>query len=228
MNTLWIFGDSFSDFYRLPKKINGHIPTNDWRHQYLKWKNKSSVKVYGEVISEKLNLKLINKGYGGVCNSHIFEEYCKVCNKIGENDIVIFGWTDQSRFRLVNMYNTWTSFTPSDLEKDPKDFKLISKDTVSETLINRTNISFSIELRNWIKLINLTLNGKTVIHWTWSKKVITGSMLKSPIYETIREETNGEVADDHWSEKSQMDFANFLIEKINEGGTNLEVNPPLF
>jgi hypothetical protein len=227
MNTLWIFGDSFSEYYRLPKKIDGAMDTNDWRYQYLKWKDKPSVKVYGEIIAEKLNLKLVNKGYGGVCNSHIFEEYCKVCHKIGENDIVIFGWTDQSRFRLVNMYNTWTSLTPSDLEKDVKGLKLISKDTISETLLNRTNISFLIELRNWIKLINLTLSGKTVVHWTWSK-VITGSMLKAGNYEVIREETNNEVKDAHWSEKGQMDFANFLIEKINEGGTNLNQELPLF
>lgn len=218
MDTLWVFGDSFSDFYKVPSKSS-----TDFRYRYLMWKNKP-VKVYGEIISENLNLNLINKSSGGVSNSHIFEEFCKVSNKIGENDIVIFGWTEQSRFRLANRHDTWSNLAPSDLGKKVIDISGVSKNTISEIMVNRSNIPYSIELRNWIKLINIFLNGRMVFHWTWSDEIV-GSIWKVGRYETIGKETNGEVVDSHWSEKGQMEFGNLLISKIKEG--NLTTIKPL-
>ena len=52
MNTLWTFGDSFTDFFYPPDKSEIH-----WRQKYIKFKGYTP-KVYGEIIAEKLNLNL--------------------------------------------------------------------------------------------------------------------------------------------------------------------------
>lgn len=215
MKKLWTFGDSFTDFFYPPEKSTTH-----WRHDYIKFKGYTP-KVYGEIIAEKLNLKLVNLGLGGVDNSHIMEEFCKVVDKINEGDILIFGWTNQTRFRLVNKYDQWGHFNPDPrydngffAHKKIDTFDLLSERTIQELLINRSNILYSLELCNWIKLINFSIKNK-VIHWTWYPKLSKCGIICSKKYKTIREETNEVVDDGHWCEDSHYEFSDYLIEILN-------------
>lgn len=222
MATIWTFGDSFTDFYYPPTSKFRH-----WRHEYVEWKGYNP-KVYGEIIAETLNMNLINKGKGGCSNSYILEEFCKVCNQIKKDDIVIFGWTSQQRFRLPDKNNHWIHFNVKPDNEDGffmhgkfENFEILSKSTIIETLINRSGPLYSTELCNWIKLINFTLKDIQVFHWSWYNYYGVCGIYQSKEYKIIRDETNGAVDDGHWSEEGHYDFANVILNRINNGLKNL-------
>jgi hypothetical protein len=220
MNTLWTFGDSFTQSY-IPPIDRGR----NWRNDYIEWKGYHT-KVYPEFIAEKLNLNLINKGVGGCDNSYIFEEFCKVASQIQKNDIVIFGWTDVHRFRFFNDKNECGFFNVNVLDKDAgpifsqeffNTLDCLSVRTVEEILINRDSKMFLHELCNWINLINLFLKDINVIHWSWDRNnSICKNIIISTRYERIFDETKGSIIDYHWSENGQKMFSEHLIKKINK------------
>lgn len=218
MVTIWTFGDSFTDFYYPPPSTVKH-----WRHEYVEWKGYNP-KVYGEIIAEKLNMRLVNKGKNGCCNSYILEEFCKVVNQIKKDDIVIFGWTSQQRFRLPDKNDNWTYFNPELKEKNPdrymvhgqmENFQILSKSTVIEILINKTNSLYSNEICNWINLINFALRDIATFHWSWFNYHGICGVVQSNNYKTIKEETNGTVVDGHWCEEGHYQFAEFVIDRLN-------------
>jgi hypothetical protein len=215
MNNLWTFGDSFTDYFYPPERSTIH-----WRQKYIEYKGYVP-KVYGEIIAEKLGLNLINLGLGGVDNSHILEEFCKVVDKIKEGDILIFGWTNQSRFRLVNKSDQWGHFNPEPgnengffAHKKIETFEFISEKTIQELLINRSNFPYVLEICNWMKLINFSLKNK-IIHWSWCSDLSKCGIILSKKYRNIKQETNGEVDDGHWCEDSHYEFSEFLIDILN-------------
>lgn len=219
-NTLWTFGDSFTDYFNPPPTFLRH-----WRYDYIEWKGYTP-KVYGQIIAEKLDMNLENKGKGGCCNSYIFEEFCKVSNQIKKDDIVIFGWTNQQRFRLSDKNNNWVYFIPNYdddtfvVQGELKNLELISKSTITETLINRIYSPYSIEICNWINLINHTLKYTTTFHWSWADYDNNCDIYQAKGYKSIKDETNGKVNDAHWCEQSHYDFANFILNKITDGKIN--------
>jgi len=222
MDTLWAFGDSFTESYVAQEGTPKH-----WRTDYINWKGYET-KVYPEFVAEKLNLNLVNKGKGGCDNSFIFEEFCKVASKIKKNDIVIFGWTDVNRFRLFNKNNKCGFFNAS-IEKDGGFFSHISLDTfeflsvktIQEIIINRESEMFIYELSNWIQLINLFLKDINVIHWSWDKQnSICKDVIISSNYERIKDETKGSIGDGHWSENGHRMFSEFLIKQLSKKSKN--------
>lgn len=220
MNTLWTFGDSFTQSY-IPPADKGR----NWRNDYIEWKGYHT-KVYPEFIAEKLNLNLVNRGVGGCDNSFIFEEFCKVAPQIQKDDIVIFGWTDVHRFRLYNKENKVGFFNANALDKDGgaifseefvNTFDFLSVQTIEEMIINRDSKMFIYELCNWIQLINLVLKNVNVIHWSWdTNNSICKDVIIATNYERIKHETKGSIVDYHWSENGHRTFSEFLIKKITK------------
>lgn len=215
MGKLWAFGDSFTDFYKPPVNSKVH-----WRQKYCEWKGYVP-KVYVEFLAEKLNMDLINKGAGGCDNLSILEEFCKVCNRIQKDDVVIFGWTSPIRVRLADRYNKWGFFNPDVRNKngffshkslDSYDF--LSEKTIQELIYNRDNILYILEINNWINLINHTLKDIHHFHWSWYTDLQNGNIFGAKQYRTIKNETNGEVDDGHWCEDGHKEFADLLAEKL--------------
>ncbi len=220
MNTLWIFGDSLSDFFNPPSYTMPH-----WRHEYIEWKGYIP-KVYAEILSEHLNYKLNNKAVAGNSNQQIFSDICEFSNEIQNDDLIIIGWTSQERFRLVDKNNKWINIHANYRTKD-KNEKLsffldetmdrlssISKETIQQILFNRTNQNYLNEIKNWIKLLNLTFGNK-IIHWSWDDRLNeTTFIIPLNKFQSIKMETNGELDDRHWSENGQIEMANFMMEII--------------
>jgi len=198
MATVWTFGDSNTDGFR---------SSDLWARKYVEWKGYQP-KVYGEIIAEKLDFELVNLGKGGSDNYTIFETFCESIDKIKKNDIIIFGWSSQIRFRLVADGGVWKSILPM-YEKKTNEIKNISQDTIDEMLVNRNHYLYSIEVNNWIKLINFTLKNNTVIHWTAFKSSINSIFIGG--IERISIETNDEIIDGHFSEKGQLELSDKLL-----------------
>jgi len=200
MATLWTFGDSLTERYT----------TNGWAGRYINWKGYTP-KVYGEIISEKLGLRLENLGVGGRDNYTIFQIFCDVSHKIKKDDFVIFGWSSPIRFRLAHQSNAWKFFL-SGFNENQSGIDGISIDTINELMINRDNIKYIEEVNSWISLIDNFLIGVKNVHWTAFDKRLKAHMITN--LETINVETNGEVNDSHFSEDGQAELSKILTHHL--------------
>lgn len=203
---LWTFGDSFTAFFN---------DKDGWANQYIKWKGYKP-KVYGEIIAEKLGYELVNLGRGSSDNYRILETICINSTNIKENDLIIIGWSSSVRFRLVtdDKYEIWEPVLPN-VEKHS--YKLtfkntISENTLNEILYNRKSTRYVEEVNNWTLLIDKAFGNNKVIHWSPFGNM--GSINTIRGCNRIYEETNGEVADGHYSEIGQKELADELLRII--------------
>lgn len=216
MKKIFVFGDSFSASFK-PKEDE---LIENFRHHYIKWLGYTP-KCYGEFMSEKLNIELVNKSVGGYCNSDIFESICSISDIIKNGDIIIIGWTKIERFRLARIDDDtwWINFNSFFNEGDYDAGKsiLIGKQTMNEILVNRTNSQYKTELFNWIKLINITFKNNKIFHWSWDTDINQNDIISKPVknIKQIRDVTNYEVNDRHWEEGSHKTFALYIIENLN-------------
>jgi len=216
MSKLWVFGDSYSvPFYKTESIKNG------WKPLYNQWKGYAA-KCYGELISEELNLSHINLSVSGLDNYTIFDNIISVLNKIGENDVIIIGWSHTGRFRLVDSNNVFVSVLNKTryLENNVTKKNYISKQTIEEITINRLSSAYILELNNYIKLLNFTFSKNTIIHWSPFQQDKDGLNVTLPTqsykYETVREATSGEIDDGHFSENGHKILSEHLLNIIND------------
>jgi hypothetical protein len=202
---IWTFGDSYTSAFK----------DMEWADQYTKWKGYVP-KVYGELISDWLNIELSNKGTGGFDNYSILQMVCNHVDKINSEDIIIIGWSNVIRFRLVNDLGSWCRVL-SNYSRNYPAFVAndISDNTINEILVNREHPLHLTEIRSWIKLLDFTFHKNTIIHWSPFHNNISNHSFGCAKYEKIRFETNGKLDDGHFSETGQFDLAKDLMEIIN-------------
>ena len=174
-------------------------------------------KVYGQIISENLNLKLENLAENGSDNQTILEKIGESISKMKKDDVVILQWTDTTRFRLVNDKNEWKFMILNSLNylQNLEDFSYISEKTVEEILINRSQKKFQDELYSIEKIVKKALYEQKLITFSPMQRSIVNSewALKT---DRITIETNGAILDDHYSEIGHMQVANRLIRILSE------------
>jgi hypothetical protein len=203
MSKLWCFGDSYTQ---------GYNPNVEWSKEYIKFKGYIP-KVYSDFLSERLDIENENLGVGGYDNYSIFEVLCKNIDKIKENDIVIIGWSNVSRFRMASKDGDWVRFVPGTIT----DFHIshhtdLSKNTIEEICVNRDNEIYFNEVNSWIKFINQTMKKNKVIHWTpFDGNLNVHKILK---LETTNKESNGKILDHHYSENSHKFISDLFFEII--------------
>ena len=202
MATVWTFGDSNTDGFR---------SSDLWAKKYVEWKGYQP-KTYGEIIAENLGFELINLGKGGSDNYTIFETFCESIGRIEKNDIIIFGWSSPLRFRLVNDWGFWKPILPM-INLNDHSLKNISINTINELLVNRNHTSYSMEVNNWISLINLAFKDNKIVHWTSFKCEIKATHVG---VSRITLDTNGEIDDGHFSEKGHLELSEMLMTSFIE------------
>jgi hypothetical protein len=192
MRRLYVLGDSFSTPF-------DHM--GDFRENYVKWKGYTP-KFWGVILAEELNLDLTTYGSIGD-NEDILDKIIDIIDTLKPDDILCIGWTSLLRFRLVKNDKWWCVF-PNMIP----DTKIISTQTVGEIVVNREHKLYKEALYNRIKLINKALPDNLIINWSWEDRH------QFP-FQTIHDETTGEINDHHWSEKGNQQFAKWLVDKIN-------------
>jgi hypothetical protein len=210
-NKLWVFGDSFS----VPFELMKHIP-------YIPYKGYVP-KIYSEIIANELGYDLMDNSIGGSCNATIFHKFISVIDKICDNDLVIFGWTQYFRFRIASETNIFTDILTGVIEQ--YEINHINKDSLVELGLNKeANSIYFTEISDYIKLINYTLNNK-VIHWTWVapcksndkyEKEYYNLLMPFKNYLSVTQETDNQLNDFHYGEVGHFDLAKDIILKINE------------
>ncbi len=203
MSKLWVFGDSFSETF---KKENGGIYL-EWKKKYVDFKGYEP-KVFGDIVAEKLNLELVNTNLKGLAsdNATILSRIVEHCDEIQDGDVISVGWSTLTRFRLVKFKkNVWDIINPSHpIAIDGN----ISEKTIEEIGINRTHYLYHNELCDWVKLVDRLFKNNKVIQWTWTEH----RLLKC---HSIKDDTNGLLSDNHWSERGHQEFAEWFIDCHN-------------
>jgi hypothetical protein len=157
---LFVFGDSFT------QSFTDHFSTNnDWSTKYKNFKTYTP-KNFADLLSENLDIKCINNGKGGCSNYNIFDTFLENFKSIKDNDIVIFNWTSESRFRISDDVNQFIDITP--FNPHPPQNKYVSKKSTEEIGKNRvTNNIWWKEIINFIEIIQELLPKVKILHWTW-------------------------------------------------------------
>lgn len=185
---IYVFGDSFSEDYTKNPELStmmGYL-----RHKGYK------IKFYIDLLSEELNQPITNYALGGMCNEYILTKFMEHYRKIQPGDIVIFGWTDLTRF-MYPFNNRWVTnlYTTS----------VLSENTINEMRVVRMHKFYEKKQLDIIDFIDDLLPNNPTVHWTWSTIPPEHSL-------TITKETNGEIIDSHYGEVGHMD----LYKKISD------------
>lgn len=223
MDKLWVFGDSYSE----PFSKTYNTP---WKIDYINWKGYIP-KCYGEMVSDKLKLNHINLATAGADNYTILDSVVSVLNAINPTDIIIIGWSQTNRFRVVTKTNNFKTIIPNSLDSVIKSKKIeLSESTLVEMSINRDTLLYIYELNNYIKLINFCFQNHKVIHWSPFRQDEQGLLTTHPSLkglEVVLRETNGIVNDSHFSENAHIELSEKFIDIINNYPSPLKLKKPL-
>jgi hypothetical protein len=205
--TLWIFGDSFSTPF-------DNVSIGGWSKVYCDWKGYVP-KHFGDIIGNELGVDVKHFGIGGAGNDSIFESVIKQVPKINKGDMVIIGWSNIGRFRLVGMDNKFKSVVPNFIDSSLKLFDTISKSTIEEILVNREHYLYKEELYTKVEFLNFLFKDMKLIQWTpFSYGDI--KVLGYRNINTILNETNGELEDGHYSEIGHVEVSKKFIDILND------------
>ena len=205
--TLWIFGDSFSTPF--DNKIQGQ-----WDTEYCNWKGYIP-KHFGDIIGNELGVDVKHFGIGGIDNDTIFETVLKQVPNIRKGDMVIIGWSNVRRIRLVDSDGKFKTIVPNFIDDALKWFDNISKSTIEEIVVNRNHHLYKGELYTKIEFLNFFFKDMKLIQWTaflWDGIRILGFKHIN----TILMETNGEIEDGHYSEIGHVEISKKFIDILND------------
>jgi hypothetical protein len=215
MSTLWIFGDSYSEPF---SKTNDLV----WKKEYIKWKGYCP-KYFADFIVDDIDYDVKNYAIGGADNYTIFESIIPFLDRIKSDDTIIIGWSDVVRFRVVNKYGTFNTIRPVRLDIElsiNKHIKYLdfSEQTLKELIVNRDNDIYYYELNNTISFLNFVFKSNKLIHWSPFFQPLINTTINYPTnLEVIRNETNGNINDGHYSENAHKVLSKLFIEYITNG-----------
>lgn len=216
---LWAFGDSFTESFETQ---TGLI------EDYKKWKGYTP-KNYVDFISENLQIEKINKGKGGTSNRTILSNLIKNINEIEDGDIVIVGWTNIGRFRIVDYNQDIIDVISSNCSIKPLMDTPTIKHLINEYLVIRDHPVFFEELIEYMELINKSFPKCQIFYWTWHhmnlpsyeqrfQKLINlyhTKLFHVGSIEDINTETQGLIQDFHYSENAHRYLAEKILKKIS-------------
>jgi hypothetical protein len=164
MNKLIVFGDSNS----LPF-FGNEIETE----KYRQYKGGTLPKGWMEILSEKMNLNLVNHSKMGLCNSNIFQIICDKIRYVQPNDVVIIGWTFKMRYQVVSVYDggfcSFSNVLPSFLPEHTS----LSPETMSEFLVHKNHDFWVNEVYSYEKIIThlSEIVGFKVYFWSFDEEI---------------------------------------------------------
>lgn len=169
-NNLHIFGCSFSSPY--------HEETDEYR-RYKTFCGGSFPDTWFELLSNRMNLNLVNHGIPGAGNDMIFNRVIEQIRTIQKNDVVIIGWSFLSRFMWAN-HDTrkWINTNFGRNHSVLNGAEDITEQTSNEIVFNRTSDNtfhlYSEVINQRMELINYIsdLVGFKVFYWSCDPYVL--------------------------------------------------------
>lgn len=197
MNTLWAFGDSFTEG-------TGCMLTDDYHINYFK----NGDKTWPFWLSESLNTNLKNCGVGGYSNDMILDSIIDNWNNIKKDDFVFISFTYSHRFdvpidgELKSIVHNFSERINNNLGNDEFETLVNFQYYFSDNILYKNR---QLKRFNWVKSLLLKTGCKLVVIWdvqydTKNLQTITGA-------------TNGKIKDGHLSYDGHKIFAETLYKK---------------
>lgn len=164
MRTLHLFGDSFTE---------GHLLDITFP-PYKEWKTYRGGELplcWGDLLSEKLNMKMNNLAIGGMSNSEIFQTICRHSDEFKKDDIVIINWTYPNRFRWVTWSDNIKRYRWVRLGGNPHDGSVISEDTRNDIALNKILPPYIEEVYEYEKIVEEYSKSKNFEVFFWSADI---------------------------------------------------------
>jgi hypothetical protein len=164
MRTLHLFGDSYTEGHLLDK----HYPN------YQLWKEFRGGNLplcWGDLLSNKLDMRMSNHAVAGMSNSEIFQTICRHSTEFEKNDIVIINWSYPQRFRWVYYYKPQNLYQWKRLSANPEDGTYISESTRQDIAVNKTLSPYIEEVYEQEKLIKEFSKSKGFRLFFWSADI---------------------------------------------------------
>lgn len=243
-NTLWVFGDSFSEDTRcLP-----HDNTSGRMKYINEYLNGIHYKSWSYLLSEKLNMNYENRAAScgheftfmqkGNGNDSIFANISYNCDKFKKNDIVFIGLTDICRIPWTydnSVFMIMPNMYPSTHSKEFFDEILIEKDNpfYYEQLIYNLDLVNCLAKNIGFKLIVWSWNGipedfsiKNNLKRDYFIYTLIKNFESSKIWNymheyggtSISQETNDKIIDSHYSEKGEIAQSKIFLDLLNKFG----------
>lgn len=208
MRKLWVFGDSFS------------TPLKTFK-EYCDFK-KYVPKTYYEVIADYLKIDYECLGVGGADNHTILDKIIEVIDKIHKDDIVIIGWSDWFRTRVVGDDGNWECLNPGHVNQPTVNISNYSINSIKDIILNRDDPRYIQEMNNIIKLVKYALRDNIVIDWCWIDEynVLNCQIRHIGRQKTMLEETNKTIRDYHWGEEGHLNLSKEIIKYLSTLGFN--------
>ena len=194
MNTLWTFGDSFTEGH-------GCLMEDEYYKNY--WK--SGDKIWPVWLSELLDVNLINCGVGGYSNDMIFDSIIDTWLKIKKNDYVFIGFTYPHRFDVpINnkLKSIVHDFKDANLKKEEIETIINFQHYFSDNILYKNR---QYKRLNWIKELLISKGCKLVALWDVQIDIKN--------LETITGATNGKISNGHLSYSGHKLLAQIFYKK---------------
>jgi hypothetical protein len=205
-NKLWTFGCSFTQGFLWGEFNNARNPMID----YYESMGCTFPPAWPEILADKLNLDVMNKGYSGSSCYKIFDEFCVECENFKKNDVVIVEWTRINRFRAVHGNGHFPTILPIFDENEPEKHPLPVK-SIMEIQVNRSERPYVEEIYSFQNLIDEICKSFEceIYFWSADNLIINQETLefKSKRKYLVRE--------------SNQDLTRYLVE--NYGATTLDM-----
>lgn len=221
-NNIWFFGDSTTYGHGL-------------RYGFDYYDNfpKNRKPLWTKILSNYFDANPVNFASCGASNEDIKFRLITQLHLIKENDVVVIQPTYPTR---INIFTIDGEYKPIHMAfgedhllegRVTKQQLKALKEFTKEFLVDNTD---KFELRDMIYFESLKkeleLRGVKVI--TWNHEVMNENIRKYMGWETIKEETNGEVDDYHIGFNAQEKFANFIIQQYESGNTFIMPHPKFY
>lgn len=162
MSTLWTMGCSYTADYTTNLLEN---VTEGNYHLFRKYRGGTFPKTWPKLLSEKLNMDVVNLGFPGADNYTIFQQFNDNCHKIQSGDMVIVGWSMINRFRMAHPKNNhFTLFTST----NDNLLDYWSSRTIEEIFVNRLSKTWTEEIYGYTNLIEQLGLAKGFNTFFWS------------------------------------------------------------
>jgi hypothetical protein len=208
MKKIWYFGDSNTEDYN---------PKYQWANKYIEWKGYKP-KHWTELFAERMELPYSNLGLGGCDNYTIFKSLSDNIKMIGDNDIVIIGWTIPIRGRIANLdKNEWFTIVPTG-----PNLKCITNDAVLQLVSLRDSPLYIQEVLDWQKVIKRALRTNKLIFWSYFTEFMNCGIMDNNYWRgntdciSINDETKGLINDGHFCEMGNVVIADSMWNYINQ------------
>lgn len=228
MKRLVVFGDSFSNSW---ERIVNYIPFS-YQTKYAQEfydKHQHYPIHFSDILKEEFGFdEVVNNSRNGSDNYSIMESIGNEIGNINDNDFVLIGWSDITRWRHIDDNNLWyinyiedtnPNQNPDDirnLKRKPKPYKDIPF-MEYQSLLRNTPLTIK-ELESWQYILTKAI--KNVFFWTPFYFENLGNIpfvtnIRREESGTITEETHGEIVDDHWGGTGHEIIGKWLCKQIN-------------